>query len=353
MVSSRRSFVSLGAAGATAVLGRLLSPAASHAAPASRTAVRPLIKPPHLELGDTLALINPVIGELRPADVEAVTTSLEGLGMRVKNGARVEDCARNVPVSDVDRARELNALFEDRAVKAILPIRGGWGCARLLPHLDYDLIRRNPKVLLGFSDAAALLLGIHARTGLVTFHGPMGISSWGPFTVESMKRVLFRPEAVMIAHPAGPSPDPLESQPHTVTPGRARGRLLGGNLTVLSSMVGSPYLTDTNGAILFLEEVREPISEVDRMLTHLEQAGVLDRIRGLVFGQCTRCAAPASRTSLTLDEVLSDHLKPLRIPVWRGALIGHIDRQLTLPMGVEAEIDADRRTIQLLEPAVR
>ena len=179
-------------------------------------------------------------------------------------------------------------------------------------------------------------------------------SSWVPFTVEQMKRILFQCDAVKIENPSGPesAEGEGESRLRTIVPGRARGRLLGGNLTVVSSIVGSPYLDGGADLILFLEEVREPMSEVARMLTQLELAGVLRRVRGLVFGQCTRCAPPQADLLLTLDRVLMDQVGPLGIPTWRGALIGHTERQFTLPLGVQVEIDAVEGSIQLLESAV-
>jgi muramoyltetrapeptide carboxypeptidase len=338
MVGGRRAFLRGGAASLATLLAHQR---AALAAP-------PVIKPRRLKPGDTVGLINPVSQPLRRADAAAVGDALRGIGLRVTCGAQLDGS-----VSDEQRAREVNALFADDAVHALVPVRGGWGSARLLPHLDYELIRRHPKVLMGFSDVSALLLGIHARAGLVTFHGPMGVSAWVPFTVEQMKRVLFQCQAVKIGEPLGIGTEAgSEGAGRTIVSGRARGRLLGGNLTVLSSIVGSPYLDSGPELILFLEEVREPLSEVSRMLTQLELAGVLRRVRGLVFGQCTRCAAPQADALLTLDRVLRDQIAPLGIPAWSGALIGHIDRQLTLPIGVEVEIDADERSIQLLEGAV-
>jgi muramoyltetrapeptide carboxypeptidase len=336
MLEARRAFLRQGAASLAALV-----------APAGRAEPSPtaeVLKPPRLEPGDTVGLINPVSLPLSADDVRAVRSAFEALDLRVRCAARVGE-----PAGDEERAREVGAAFADPALKAVVPVRGGWGSARLLPRLDYDLIRRHPKVLMGFSDVSALLLGIHARTGLVTFHGPMGISSFVPFTVAEMKRVLFHCSAAMLGSPA----DAAESGAfRTISPGRARGRLLGGNLTVLSSIVGSPYLEGGSDLLLFLEEVREPLSEVSRMLTQLDLAGLLGRVRGLVFGQCTRCSVPQADASLTLDRVLEDQVAPLGIPAWRGASIGHGERQLTLPIGVQAEIDATQGTIQLLEPAV-
>jgi muramoyltetrapeptide carboxypeptidase len=347
MVTNRRGFLARGFAGSGALLA---------AAPAARVEALPagslpITKPPRLREGDTVGLINPVRSDLGRADLDIATANLQRLGLKVRCGRALSAGLQGGNVSDAERAQEVNELFADPTVQALIPVRGGFGSARLLPHLDYDLIRRHPKVLIGFSDAAALLLAIHARTGLVTFHGPMAVSSWAPFGMAQLRQLLFEAEATRIANPALP-PEGGAPRIHTLAPGRARGRLLGGNLTVMSSMVGSPYLGGAQGAILFLEEVREPLSEVDRMMTQLEQAGILPHIRGLVFGECSRCLAPQIKGSLTLDSVLLSHVRTLRIPAWRGSRIGHGEGQFTVPIGVPAEIDAAQGTIQLLEPAV-
>ncbi|HEY7409305.1 MAG TPA: LD-carboxypeptidase [Vicinamibacteria bacterium] len=331
MRSDRRGFLGLAAA-ATAALA---APARARAGAAAGT-----VKPARLRPGDLVGLANPADVRASAADREAATRALEGLGLRVAPGV-VAGEAR--PADDAARADEINQFFEDDGVRAIVPLRGGFGCARLLRHLDYDLIRRHPKVLIGFSDVGALLLGVHARTGLVTFHGPMGNSAWEPFTVEQLRRVLFEGEAAAL---------PSRGETRALVEGSARGTLWGGNLTVVSSMVGSPYLGGEGDGVLFLEEVGEPYSEVDRMLTQLELAGVLDRVRGLAFGQCTRCASPSINKALTLDRVLLDRLGKRGIPVWRGAAIGHGGGQLTVPIGLPVEMDAGRGLIQLLEPAV-
>ena len=344
----RRAFLGRGAAGLAGVFvgpPQTLLASAPPTGPPGAT----LLKPPRLKSGDTVGLVNPVSLPLTREDADAVCAALQGVGLRVTCGSRLD-----AAVDDRERAREVSALFADPAVQAIVAVRGGWGSARLLPHLDYDTIRRHPKVLMGFSDVSALLLGVHSRTGLVTFHGPMGISSFGAFTVAQMRRVLFQCTPVRLGGPDAPDREasPAEGGHLTIVPGRARGRLLGGNLTVLSSMVGSPYLDTGADLVLFLEDVREPLSEVSRMLTQLELAGLLGRVRAVVFGQCTRCMPPQADASLSLDRVLREQIGPLGVPAWRGALIGHIERQLTLPIGVEVEVDAEAGTIQLLEAAV-
>ena len=336
MPCSRRSFLSAGGAAAAGLLAR----------EASAGPTPGLIKPPRLRRGDCVALVNTVRNGPDPGDVEAARSSFEALGLRMTCAPSLHDVAHAGELSDRERAREINAFFVDPKVKALVALRGGYGSAHLLPHLDYELMRARPKVFMGFSDLTALLVGINVRSGLVTFHGPMGIASWPRFTVEQMERVLFRGEAARLGSPAD------EQSVRTLVPGKARGRLLGGNLTVLSSIVGSPYLQGRGELVLFLEEVREPTSEVDRMLTQLEQAGVMQRVRGLVFGQFPSCVAPQMDPKLTLDRVLLDHVRPRRIPAWRGAMIGHVDRQLTLPIGLPVEVDASRATIRLLESAV-
>jgi muramoyltetrapeptide carboxypeptidase len=309
-----------------------------------------VVRPPRLSKGDTVGLINPCSVPLAADDLSEVRARLESLGLRLKEGPSILQPRETA----IARAADVNALFADDGIKALLPMRGGWGCARLLQHLDYALIARHPKILIGYSDVAALLLGINARTGLVTFHGPMGNSAWGPFTVDHLQRILFAGEAATLCGSADGSDagPPSETRFRTIRPGTARGRLVGGNLTVLASMVGSTYLGGADDVILFLEEVREPISEVDRMLTQLELAGILGRVRGFIFGQCTSCTAPEMDHRLTLDGVLDDHVRALGIPAWRGAPIGHVERQLTVPIGLPVEMDASRGTIRLLEPAV-
>jgi len=349
-MATRRKFLGATVAGAATLAGGMREVRAAGERRERRRAPRrpPVVRPPRLQPGDAVALINPCSVPIGPGDLDAVRSAVEGLGLRLVEAPDVHEPRESAE----SRAADVNAMFRDDRVKALLPMRGGWGCARLLQHLDYAAIARHPKVLIGYSDVAALLLGINARTGLVTFHGPMGNSAWVPFTVDHLRRILFAGEAATLGRDTDAGDAPAGTRFRTITPGIARGRLVGGNLTVLASMVGSPYLRGTEDVILFVEEVREPMSEVDRMLTTLELAGILGRVRGFVFGQCTSCSAPALDDSLTLDRVLEDHLRPLGIPAWRGAPIGHVDRQLTVPIGLPAEMDATGGTIRLLEPAV-
>lgn len=303
-----------------------------------------IIKPRRLQVGDTVALINPAAFNYEK-EVEPFFKVLENLGLKVKLGEHFYDRYGYLAGQDTARAADVNAAFADSSVQAIFTGMGGWGCNRILPLLDYNILRNNPKIIMGFSDITALLLAIHAQTNMITFHGPLGVSSWSPFTINYVKQVLFHGESVTMQNTR-------IVKIETIGSGKARGKLLGGNLSVLAAMIGSAYLPEWEKSILFVEEVGEEVYRIDRMLTQLKLAGILDKISGFVFGQCTKCEAEKPQESLTLAQVLSDHIRPLRIPAWYGSMVGHIQDKFTLPIGLEVEIDADSGTIRLLESAV-
>lgn len=304
-----------------------------------------LIKPRHLLVGDTVGLISPA-SAIKQSDLTEVIEFLTAYGFKVKVGEHVLDQYGYLAGIDADRAADVNAMFADDQVQAILTMRGGWGCNRILPLLDYDLIRRHPKILMGFSDITSLLLAICARSGVITFHGPVGISSWNWFALNYVERILLDKEAILLQNLTG-------HRVKTITPGKTRGRLLGGNLSVLTSMIGSPYLPTWKNTILFVEEVREEIYRIDRMLTQLKLGGILEQLAGFIFASCADCdRAEDDEPTLTLGQVLSELIAPLGIPAWSGSMIGHIQNNFTVPLGLEVEIDAEGGTILMLEPAV-
>ena len=315
-----------------------------------------LVRPKRLAAGDTVALVAPASATFQSVDLDIARESLEALGLKVKVGRHLLGRHGYLAGADKDRAADINGFFEDRDVRAVLPIRGGWGSARVLPYLDFDTIRRNPKIVLGYSDITALLLSIHARTGMVTFHGPNGMGRWDAWSVDYMRRVLFNAEAVTLENPRSLSDRnslvQIDNRIRTIHPGTARGRLFGGNLTVLTAILGSPYLPAWDGAILFLEDVGEDLYRIDRMFTQLKLAGVLEKIRGFIFGTCAECGPGEGFASLTLEEIFADHIKPLGVPAWSGAMIGHQMQQWTVPVGADVEIDAAKGTITLQAPAV-
>ena len=346
---NRRHFVqSLGVA---SLASQLPARAASAAAPST-------LRPKRLSPGDTVALVSPANATFNTVDLQIATESLQALGFKVRQSRHMMERHGNLAGQDKARAEDINKAFADTSVAAVHAIRGGWGSARLLPYLDYDTIRRNPKVLIGYSDITALLLSIQAKTGLITFHGPIGLGRWDPYSLEYYKRVLFNGEQVTYSNKQGISAErnaltQVEFRTQTITPGKARGRLLGGNLTVLTAILGSPYLPDWDDTILFCEDVREDLYRVDRMLTQLKLAGVLGKVKGFVFGTCSECGpGDGNYGALTLEELFTDHVAPLGVPAWQGAMIGHAQPQWTLPVGAQVEIDAAAATIRLLEPPV-
>ncbi|AFY31670.1 LD-carboxypeptidase [Calothrix sp. PCC 7507] len=311
----------------------------------SKLSPNTIIKPPRLRIGDTVGLIAPA-GIVDDEDIAAAQRSVSGLGLKVKLGAHILDRYGYLAGKDVDRAEDLNAMFSDRAVNAIIAMRGGWGCNRILPLLDYTSIRSHPKILMGYSDITSLLLAINARSRLITFHGPVATSTWNQLTTDYLQRILFNGEAVTMQNL-----NIGDVQVELIAPGKARGKLVGGNLSVLSAMVGSPYLPSWNKSILFVEEISEDVYRVDRMLTQLKNAGILNQIAGFIFGQCTNCAS-GDEPNFTLMQVLQEHIIPLGIPAWYGSMIGHIKDKFTVPVGAEVEINANAGTIQMLDAAV-
>ncbi|HUR20945.1 MAG TPA: LD-carboxypeptidase, partial [Vicinamibacterales bacterium] len=294
--------------------------------PALSDQAQTTLKPARLQPGDTIGLVAPASATFQEVELDIARESIEGLGLKVKVGAHIMDRHGSLGGQDKDRAADINRFFADSSVKAVLPTRGGWGTSRLLPLLDYETIRRNPKILMGYSDITALLNGIHARTGLITFHGPNAGGRWDEYSLDLVKRVLFDGAAVTFDNPKTSSDrnvlTQVDNRIRTITPGKATGRLLGGNLSVLTAILGSPYVPNFEGAILFLEDVDEDWYRVDRMMTSLKLAGILGKVRGVIFGTCSECGPGEGFASLTPEEIFADHLAPLGVPCWQGAMIG-------------------------------
>ena len=282
---------------------------------------------------------------MEEAQVERAVANIESLGLRVKLGANVRLRRANYAGTPYQQAEDLHAMFRDREVKAVWSGRGGSGCSLLLPLLDYRLIRANPKVFMGYSDTTALHLGIHRLAGLVTFHGPAAISTFSDFSVSHMRGAFMEPRP-------GETIASVGQGAVTITPGTATGALIGGNLSVLTALAGTPYAARMAGALVFFEDINEQPYRVNRMLTQLVQSGELTRAAAVMFGACIKCAAPPDEPSLTLEDTLRDRLEPLRAPAAMGLAFGHVREHFTIPIGIRARFDATARTLTLLEAAV-
>ena len=306
-----------------------------------------ILLPSRLKKGDKIGICAPA-GPIRDlTEVHDFTAVLKNLGFRVKVGANVAESYGYFSADDKARASEFMSLIEDDDVKGIFAIRGGWGCARMLPYLDFGIIGRNPKVILGFSDVTTLLNAITAKTGLVTFHGPSGNSSWNEYSVSYLQKTVM--DAKRVEYRNSSSEDaPII----TYQTGKASGQLYGGNLSVIASLIGSSYLPDWKGKILFLEDVNEEPYRIDRMLTQLDLAGVFDWLAGIVLGGFRKCEAEEPARSFTLTQVFEQHFSKRNYPIFHGAQIGHLQNKFTIPVGQVAEINADAGTIYLSYPAV-
>ncbi|MDZ7373254.1 MAG: LD-carboxypeptidase [candidate division KSB1 bacterium] len=309
------------------------------------------IIPPALRPGDTIGIVAPA-SPMVPERLSKGVEYLKARGYRVVVGAHIHRRWGYLAGKDEERADDLLRMFADPEVKAILAARGGYGAARILDLLDYELIASHPKIVVGYSDLTTLQMALWKHTGLVTYSGPMVAIEMGrgihPFTEDCFWRAVEAPGLF------GSLPLPPQYPVRTLRPGVARGRLLGGCLSLLPTLLGTPYQPDFRGAILVLEDVGEEPYRVDRCLAHLRQAGVLEAVAGVVLGQFIDCVPLSKETpSFTVDEVLEDYFRKLDVPVLAAFPYGHGEVKVTLPLGIEAELDADRGELRLLEPSVR
>ena len=338
-----------------AALAGLSANAANAANAVPSAPIRKRVKAPALKLGDLVALFNPS-GFANDTLIQRATVNLEKLGFRVMHAAHLRASRGNTAGTIGQRLTDLHTLFVHREVRALWAARGGSGTAQILPYIDYGLIARNPKVVIGYSDLTSLLLALYAKSGLVTFHGPVASSGFTPFTVSQVEALLIEGRATYTMSTADEHAKRAINEPHFVQrvlkSGSAEGTLLGGNLSVLTSMVGTPYLPDTRNSLLFLEEISEAPYRIDRMLTQLEQSGMLSKARGAMLGIFVNCEPAAGEETLVLSQALTDHFAARPIPSAYGLSFGHIASQWVLPTGARARFDADARTLTLLESAV-
>jgi muramoyltetrapeptide carboxypeptidase len=342
-----------GRRGFNAMMAAALLPPFALARPAST--MTPLIKPPRLSRGDVVGLVAPG-GCTSDEAIEQAVRHIEALGFRVRQGTWLREVWGNYGGTVAARIADLHAMFRDPEVRAIWAIRGGSGCISLLRHLDYRLIRTHPKILLGYSDITALHLAIHRHAGLVTFHGPVASSTPSGYATEHLLAVLMEPRASYTIPMSAENDRRALEEPwyatRTVHGGVATGPLIGGNLSLVSALAGTPYAADFRGSLLFIEEVNEEPYRIDRWLTQLDLSVGLDRAAGVMIGICENCGPQGDGPSLTLDETLDVHLRPLHVPAVTGYSFGHIRHQFTLPVGVRGRLDTQARTVTLLEPGV-
>ncbi len=323
---------------------------------ASADEVRSIIRPRRLRKGMTIGLVSPASNVAEDEDIAFARDVVTSLGFHVKPAKHLYHRNQYLAGSDEQRADDLNAMFADRQVDAVFCLRGGYGSSRLLPLLDYENIAANPKVLMGYSDITALHCAIHQRTGLVTFHGPMAGDNFSDYSYAEFKRTLMSPkkEQSLAAPPRFDDPAPgrveKENRLTLIRGGVAQGPLIGGNLSLVCHLLGTPWQPDFGGRILFLEDVHEAPYRIDRMLTQLKLAGVLDEVAGIVFGKFTE--SETTKNSFSMEQVLRERTSDLNVPVVRGLMIGHVDDQAVIPVGALASLNGDKGILTLLDPGV-
>ena len=303
-----------------------------------------------LKFGDTIGLIAPSGAVRTEGAVARAVEETKRMGFKVKLGESAQQKYGYLSGTDEVRARDINNMFADDEVDAIICIRGGYGAMRTLDKLDYEMISKHPKIFAGFSDITALHIALLNRCDLATFHAPMAVG-WADGPMDDFSRESMY-KALMHAEPMGELVNPPEYEKKTVNPGIAEGTLVGGNLMLITSSLGTPWEINTKDRILFIEEVSERTYCVDRMLTQLRLAGKFDDCAGVVFGDFADCNIEYPEFGLTLEEIIRDVVAPCGKPVFTGLRCGHCTPKLTLPLGVKCRMDADACTLTVLESAV-
>ncbi|HOQ49798.1 MAG TPA: LD-carboxypeptidase [Candidatus Kapabacteria bacterium] len=305
------------------------------------------ILPAALKSGSLIAIASPA-SPTSAWNLNSTINILKMQGFSVEIGRIARNQKNNhnyLAATDQERADELMQFFERPDVDAIMCARGGYGVMRILDKLDYQVIKNNPKIVIGFSDITALLNAIYAKCSLVTFHGPVAVSTWNDFSLNSFKKTLT------IGDLFSAKIDDMQ----VINEGTAEGIIQGGNLRIISSTLGTPYEIQTNNSILFLEDVSEHAYEIDRMLTQLFLAGKMKNVRGIVFGKFKNLHTRKSfypNRGKTIFEVIKEICKPLGVPLVYDFPFGHVSHKITLPIGIKARLDTKTKAFSLLEEAV-
>ena len=307
-----------------------------------------IIKPKRLRQGDVIGICAPAGPLASPDLLTPGIRYLEQLGYRIELSSNLYRKHGYLAGSDAQRVADLHELFTNKHVKAIFAARGGYGSHRILPLLDYGIIKRNPKIIVGYSDITALQLALFSKTGLTSLSGPMVVEMPSTFTPTS-EEMFWR---------AVTSAKPLETftakrkQSYNNGQSSATGRLLGGNLSLIAALIGTPYFPIVKNSILLLEEIDERPYRVDRMLLQIKLKGILEQSNGIILGDFTDCVPVKGKPSLKLSQVFMESFNDLHYPILSGFRYGHIKHSLTMPIGVNVRLHRQKNSIEFLESAV-
>jgi muramoyltetrapeptide carboxypeptidase len=309
---------------------------------------RSIVKAKALKEGETIGLIAPG-SPLKPEAIDKAISQVSELGFKYKLGKHARKKFGFLAGKDGERLEDLHGMFADSSVDAIWCLRGGYGCTRLLPNLDYRLIRRYPKLLMGYSDITALHMALLKWTGLASLHSPVAVSELTDYTLNSFLSATRSGSAGTFINIY---PEHMDERVKIWRKGVTSGPLIGGNLSLLSAICGTPYLPSFKDKIIFLEDVGEKPYRIDRMLVQLLQATDLSEANGIILGRFEDCDASENSDSLTIMEVFENLLYPIGVPMISGFSFGHIDNQCTFPQGIRGKLFADDLKVELLENVV-
>jgi muramoyltetrapeptide carboxypeptidase len=314
-----------------------------------------LIKPKALKVGDTIGLITPG-SFIDDKGLAKAISNIETLGFKVKLSKNIRKIRGYNAGTKQERVDDLHSMFADKEVDGIWAARGGYGSVGLLPMIDFDLIKANPKVFVGYSDITALHLAIFQKTGIVTFHGPVASSNFTDYTVKYLKNMIMKTSIPIKVFPSTENDKKSKEnkffEPHIFNKGETIGRIIGGNLSLIDSMIGTDWELNLDNKLLFIEDIGEAPYRIDKMMTHINQSIGFVKAKGLVLGVFEDCKKPDDEESLELPETFIDNINNLKIPSSYGFSFGHIDNQFTFPMGILAKMNAEERSIEFLENAV-
>ncbi len=303
--------------------------------------------PKILKKGQTIGVIAPASASAKE-NIDKLKSLLEKYGYKVKMGKYVYDQNKYLAGTDEERAEDFNAMFRDEEVDAILCIRGGYGTPRMLDLIDYDAIIENPKILLGYSDITGIHTAINNKANLVTYHGPMGVSDmingFDEVSKKNLENIIAKNgKNLVLENPKG-----IELE--VINKGIAQGEIIGGNLSLLSDLIGTEYEVKTQGKILFIEEIEEIPRNIDRMLNQLRLAGKIEDAVGIILGDFNNCVT--EDLSYSLDEVLDQYFKGIGKPVLKNFKAGHCEPMITIPFGAKVELDCDSKKVTVMEDTV-
>ena len=314
-----------------------------------------LIKPKALKKGDTIGLITPG-SFIEDEGLAKAIENIKSLGFKVKLSKNIRKQRGYTAGTRQERINDLHTMFTDSDIDGIWCARGGYGCTGLLPLIDFDLIKNNPKVFIGYSDITVLHLAIFKKAGLVTFHGPVASSVFSEYSTKYFKKMLMSTNIPPKVYPSEYNDEKGKEnvffKPKVINKGEAEGKLIGGNLSLISAMAGTEWAINYEDKLLFIEDIGEAPYRIDRMLIQINQNQSFNKANGIILGVFEDCKKPEDEPSLELVQMFDDNMQGVSKPAAYGFSIGHIRDQFTLPMGIKAKMNAEERTLEFLENAV-